>query len=119
MFCFSDKHEQETDRVVGVKILKSNCCSHEHSEQWLPLHSTAHAHINIVHDICTLTCSFAQLEVWIIEGSDNRGSDDRGWTAMPIEISIIAFLSDVGTIHTCPDPFLSLHRGLGMKLVLL
>ena len=64
------------------------------------------------------TCTFAQLKVRIIEGSDNRGSDDRDWTAVPIEILFIAFLSDVGTIHPCPDPFLSLHRGLSMKLVL-
>ena len=42
------------------------------------LHSTAHAHIDIVPDICTLTCTFfAWLEVWIIEGSENRG-----WTVV-------------------------------------
>ena len=76
----------------------------------------AHAHINIIHDICTLTCTFAQLEIQIIEGLDNRGLDDRGWTAMPIEIPIIAFLSD--RHYTRLSRRLPLHRGLGMKLVL-
>ena len=31
------------------------------------LHSTAHAYIDIVPDICTLTCTFAWLEVRIVE----------------------------------------------------
>ena len=44
------------------------------------LHFTAHAHI----DICTQHLYFdlhvAWLEILIIEGSDNRGSDNLGWT---------------------------------------
>ena len=44
------------------------------------LHSTVHVHIDIVPDIRTLTCTFTWREVWIIEGLDNRGSDNRGWT---------------------------------------
>ena len=37
------------------------------------LHATAHAHIDIVPDICTLISTFARLKGWIIEGLDNRG----------------------------------------------
>ena len=31
------------------------------------LHSTAYAHIDIMPDICTLICTFARSELWIIE----------------------------------------------------
>ena len=41
------------------------------------LHSTAHVHIDIVPDICTLTYTFACLQ-----SSDNQGSDNRDWTVV-------------------------------------
>ena len=48
------------------------------------LHSTAHAYIDIAPDTNfeLWPAFFAWLEVRIIEGSDNQGSDNQGWTVL-------------------------------------
>ena len=43
-------------------------------------HSTAHAHIEQVLHVLYIDPVFCQAIVRIIKGTDNRGSDNQGWT---------------------------------------
>ena len=59
-----------------------NCRSYEHSEQWLH-YTLLHMRTLISYPLFVLRPAlFAWLEVQIIKGSDNRGSDNRGWTVL-------------------------------------
>ena len=59
-----------------------NCRSHEHSKRWLHC-SLLCMCISISYPIFVLWLAlFAWLKVRIIEGLDNRGSDNQGWTVL-------------------------------------